>query len=202
MEKEALKEHVRQNLHVYKPGVLKVDEHYRLVLDLQSYAEKANIPALYIYTSMKNYCGEVECDWVRSLTKHAEEGIAGLVYTGPIPHVEDRMMAIAGACLRNYIAAQVMPLQEVVERMKTNSMPVPRVLLIPNFFLKKDGGGDIPSWQVSSLLGLLYARFAKGLQTVLYVQNMHNLGETYGVSFTSHITGHYTRVDAKDALAS
>ena len=196
MEQAALVEHVKAHLQIYKHKVLRPEVHHRLVQDLPRIALTANIPPTYIYTSMVGTCGPQEVDWVRTLKNHHEHNIAGMAFVGMIPNVEDRMMHIAGACIRNYLDARVMTVQEVIEKQKAGAMPEPRVLLIPNFFLKKDSGGDIPSWQVSSLLGLLYSRFAKQLHTVLYVQNLHSLAEAYGVSFSGHIQSHYTLVSA------
>ena len=177
---------------VFEIGILKKDYHERLLADLDRVASQAGIPAPFVWSKLSQYCNEADVAWVKAL-KHGKDN--GMAYIGEFENpIEDRMMAITGACLRNYVDARLMSVQEVLSRLKSDNMPHPTVLLIPNFCLDKKEGGDIPAWQVSGLLGMLYARLARGLKTVVHVGSMEALQKYYGEAFYKHITAHYKLV--------
>lgn len=179
--------------YVFEEKRLDKEYHARLIADLDRVAELAAIPPKMVYSRLSQYCTGDDLTWVRGLKKGDQP--QGLVYIGKytIP-VEDKMMAITGACLRNFIDARMMPVQEVISRLKSDDMPHPTVLLIPNFCLEKGEGGDIAQWHISSLLGLLYTRMTKNLKTVLYVGSLSALEKNYGESFRNHIESHYLAV--------
>lgn len=163
--------------------------HARLLLEIERFTETAGIVPAMVWSRMAEYCTEEEIEWVRRMR---QDKTNGMVYVGsPNVPVEDKMMAIAGACLRNYIDARVMPVQDVIARLRADTMPHPTVLLIPNFCIEKGEGGDIAQWHISSLLGLLYSRLAKNLKTVLYVGSWASLEKNYGEAFKKHIASHY-----------
>lgn len=169
--------------------------HARLLIDLDRFAETAGIPPVMVWSRLNEFCSPEEVDWVRHI-KQSET--VGMVFVGAFGMpVEDKMMAIAGACLRNYIDARVMSVQDVIVRIKEQTMPNPSVLLIPNFCLEKGDGGDIAQWNISSLLGLLLSRLSKNLKTVLYVGSMAALEKNYGESFRKHIASHYQLIQEK-----
>ena len=135
---------------------------------------------------------------MRTLNQHSDAGVLGLVYVGrkPASPVAQRMMALAGACLRNFINAKVMTVQEVLARLKEGNMPNPSVLFIPNFFIGKEHGGAIPAWQVAGLWGLLLDRQAEGCQTFLYVEDMDAMAAQYGDTFKDHFINYFERISA------
>jgi len=177
---------------VFSIGILSHEYHERLIADLDRVAEVAGIPKQFVWSKVSEYCTEPEVAWIKRMRKGQDHGLA---YIGKKSKpISDKMMAIVGACLRNYIDARLMTVQEVLLRLKNDTMPQPTVLLIPNFSLEKKDGGDIPQWQVSSLLGLLYTRLARGLKTVVFISDMNSLSMFYGESFKKHIDSHYTKV--------
>jgi hypothetical protein len=179
--------------HMYEPGVLDPDVHYKLVEDFDHYLSIARVRPEFVINNMDSIgCGEVEQDWVRGIRKHASNRIAGLAFIGS-KNVADRMGAIVGACLRNYIDARIITVQELLRSMKDGDAEDPTVLLIPNFFIGKQSGGDLPTWQVSQLLGLLYQRFFDNRLTVIYVQDMNALAEGYGLPFKEHVEKNYEK---------
>ena len=177
----------------YDSGLMDHSYHERLVADIQGVIQQAGIPEPYVWTSMRKHCGENEVDYVHNIHLHAQQDdpVFGMVYLGAVKEspVNDRMMAIAGACLRSYVNAKVMTVQEVLESMKDQTMPSPTVLLIPNFFLGRSDGGRIPEWQVSSLIGLLYKRQQESKQTVVYVGDWDGMKSEYGQVFADHLGG-------------
>jgi len=176
----------------FEIGILNREYHARLLLNLETHAANAGIPPEFVWSKMSKYCTPEEVTWVRRMRVEKDHG---LCYRGvfPVP-IEDKMMAVTGACLRNYIDARMMTVQEVLHYLKAGDMPSPTVLLIPNFCLDKGEGGDIAQWQSSSLLGLLYSRLAKNLKTVLYIGSEAALEKHYGEAFAKHIRSHYTMI--------
>ncbi len=185
----------------YDIGILNAEYHERLLMDLDNLAGVAGIPKRFVWSRMSNHCTVEELSWVKKIRSNTE---CGIVYTGNTTDapIEDRMMAIAGACLRNYIDARVMSVQQVLSLMKSDNLPEPTVLLIPNFFLGTGAGpvgvarsgSEMAAWQVSNLLGLLYARLAAGHKTVVYVASLPALSKEFGASFMQHLTTHYKQI--------
>ena len=165
--------------------------HERLMADIHGVAKTANIPESYVWTSIHKYCGQAEVNYVSEIKRHTDSEIPifGMVYKGRIEGapINDRMMSIAGMCLRNYINAKVMTLQEVLASLKSGDMPSPTVLLIPNFYLGSKSGGHIADWEVSSLIGLLYKRQQEEQQTIVYVGDWDGMKLDYGQVFADHL---------------
>lgn len=184
--------HLEKYGKYYKPEILVPDYHLRLVEEIESVAQVANIPSRYIYkTRIADWCDETDENWVKRLKFWSEEGIAGLYYTGKIQHVEDRMMVMAGACIRNFIDARVYTVQSLIVKLKEETMPDPTVVFVPNFFLMPGSGGKLPEWQIALLMGWLMRRYTKNLQTCLYVESMPKLGDLYGNLFKEHLELHF-----------
>lgn len=122
-----------------------------------------------------------------------EDGDDGLIYHGDVFEipVEDKMMAIAGACLRNYIDARVLTVQNVLQMLKNNTMPDCTVCLVPNFCMSNMDNKSVAPWEAAALLGWLYSRMAKNLKTVLYVGSMTSLEVSYGAAMLKHVKAHY-----------
>lgn len=177
-------------------GLIDEATHEMLLADLSHWSRQAGIPEGFVFSSLTKYCDKkAELDYVASLMDPDEE-VIGMMYLGKVggASINDRMMAIAGVCLRNYINAKVMTVQDVIQSLKDNSMPSPSVLLIPNFFLSTKGGKHVADWQVSSLLGMLYKRQQEGKQTVLYISNQKDMASEYGDSFTQHMHGKFVPI--------
>lgn len=179
------------------------DEHYHapLLRAVESVVRDANIPEVALYQSMVGVCSEEEIEFMRGMRRHARGGIYGMVLEGraavsPL----DRFSLMAGACLRNYIAARVMTVQDVLEALENGNMPDPTVLLIPNFYVT---GSKLMDWQVSKLLGLLYSRQSAARQTVVYVSNLAAMTKAYGSAVQQHLCGgHFMQADAAQTGSS
>jgi hypothetical protein len=181
-------------------GIIDEVQHIQLLSDIAGYTRTAGIPESYVWTSATEYCDEEELAYINTIKKslHERDGALGMVYVGDVEGspVNERMMAIAGVCLRNYINAKVMTLQAVLESLKAQTFPSNvSVLLIPNFFSSRADGGRIAEWEVANLLGLLYQRQQDGRHTVLHVSNLKELGDEYGKSFKKHLNTHFTIVN-------
>ena len=175
----------------FDSGLLHKEYHERLLSDLPQLVQKANVPLHAVWSRLSEYCTTDEVNWVRHLRNTAD---SGLVFIGKAFKVipEDKMMAITGACMRNYTDARIYAVQEVVARLKSDSMPAPTVLLVPNFCLDKDSGGDMPTWEITHLMGLLMTRASKGLKTILYCSSMASVEKQYGDNFRKHLEAKYS----------
>ena len=181
-------------------GLIDEVQHIQLLSDIAGYTRTAGIPESYVWTSATDYCGDDEIDYIgsikKSLTERDGENI-GMVYVGDVEGapINERMMSIAGVCLRNYINAKVMTVQAVLDALKQQTMPTNvSVLLIPNFFSSRADGGRIAEWEVANLLGLLYQRQQDGKHTILHVSNLKELGKEYGPSFKKHLQSKFITI--------
>ena len=100
----------------FESEVLDPKEHGRLVKEIESVAKRAGIPIQMVWTSMTKFCTEDEISYVRELRKKMNKGVLGLVYVGSAEAYKaiiDRMSAVAAACVRIYINAMVMNVNDV-----------------------------------------------------------------------------------------
>jgi hypothetical protein len=190
-------------VHKPKKGLLDPVYHAALLRDVETIVRTANIPPSMLNRSMVGLCSQSEIDYIKGIRRHAGNGVYGLLLHGLTPSVSplERFSAMAAACLRNYIDARLLTLQDVLEFLDEGTMPSPTVLLVPNFFVGIDGG-TVSKWLVPELLGMLYARQAAGLQTVVYVQDLSALGGAYGSACAMHLNSdHFIKADASVAPA-
>lgn len=178
--------HMKKFGGYYKPKVLDPTAHLSLVEKMNEVSETARVPEKFIYqTRMQEFCGEAEIDWVSKYRHYRKEGVAGFVFLGLPYGLEDKMFAMAGAFLRNYIDVRILTLQEIMECLKEGSMGDYSVVMVPNFFV--GATKKLPEWQVALLQGWLMDRYARSKPLVLYVSSMAELGIAYGVQFKEHI---------------
>lgn len=186
-----LEEHVKKYQKIYEGGVLQPETHARLVVNMDSVAETARIPAKYIYTSAKDYCGPVDLEWAK---RYKEVDKAGLVFIGDVKNVADRMMALTGAFVRNFKDARMYIVQDVVEDLKENEMTDCSVLAIPNFHVGSEKGKSLPAWQASLLLGLLLDRYRSNKPTLIYITSFESLKLDYGAAIHDHIEHNFMKI--------
>jgi hypothetical protein len=172
-------------------SILDPEHHKRLLLDLPGICQVANVLPMYVHHSMKDYCTPAEIDWVVNFRDYQAQG-TGLVLTGTASP-EERMMAIAGAFLRNFVDARVMSLTTVLDLKDMKALPDPTVMLIPNLFLRSVGKA-LPAWKVQIVYDILLHRLTSNKPTVVYVEDMVALAAEYGRVFADHLTKHYITV--------
>ena len=165
--------------------ILDPNVHARLIADAAHICEVAGVQQRYLGESMKSFCDVGEVDWVLNFKRYEAQGIPGLLIDGLVNPIV-RCQAIAAALLRNFTDARVMPLNAVTELVRSDDMPVPHVLLIPNFHVSV--GGESPvAWKTSLIFDLLLQRAALNKPTVLYVQNWKKMTTEYGPAITSFL---------------
>lgn len=183
----------------YASGVLDKEHHDRLVANLPGYARDAGIQPHWITRKLADTCGKAEVDYVRKFNIHrAECVIQGLCFVRSTPDADpyDRMAAIAGALVRNFVRARVMSLTTVADLLWNREEIVATALLIPNFYLSQDeGAGSLAKVHVQSLYDLLLQRGQGGLQTVIYATSLTGMAKEYGTAFSRLVDGHFLKVE-------
>lgn len=177
----------------YEPGLLKPDSHWRIVDDLVGIARTANIPPQYIYKhSMVGTCSEAEIEWVRQLKRLPDMDIAGLAIHGTQKGLlYERMLAMAGALVRNFVDARVVTLQTLLEDIKAGAQTEGTVVIVPNFHTSPEKGGGLHPRFIGQLLDWLYQRYGEQKQTVIYIESLPLLREHYGDDIAQLVTSHY-----------
>lgn len=178
----------------YASGVLNREAHGRLVEQLDEFCEQARVPRKYVLQRMAAFnCEDDEITWTRHFREHVAHGKTGLIYLGSWSRVLERMHAMAGALIRNFIDARVWTVQEVVEAAHEGEPPLFTALLIPNFVATVQGKGLAP-WHVAELHRTLIARHSAEKQTVISVASEKELRAVYGDAVAQHVFDYYTAI--------
>lgn len=183
----------------YATKVLVPSVHARLVADLKFYADDTGITPDRLWTSMKSQKGvtSTEVDYIVGFRRHTLNGTSGLFFHGAVPKrdVTEAMSLMAAALVRNFIRARVMTLPEVLDYSEEHGYPEHTALMIPDFHIEALNSGSSSKHKISRLVGLLLVRHQHGLQTVIYVSDIKQLGGDYGRMIARHIETNFARVD-------
>jgi hypothetical protein len=182
-------------------AVLDATIHAPLIRDAARIVREANIPMAMLSQSMVGRCSPIEVEYIKKLRQHPATPCYGLVLHGTRhePSVLDRFSMMAAACLRNYISAKVMTVQDVIDALDSGTMPKPTALFIPNFCIGSRNGGRIAEWETPLLLSLLYNRQSETLQTIVYVEDMSLLESQYGTAYKQHFAStNFWKTDGKN----
>jgi hypothetical protein len=169
--------------------VLDKDEHSRLLSNLEEMLHIAGIQEKFFRSSMKEYCGQKEVDWVTNYRQYVKNGVPGLVLEN-ISNPDSRCQAITGALLRNYIDARVYPLNHLLDLQQLRDTPDPSVLVVPNLFIKMSDKG-IPVWKMQSMYDLLLNRAVHNRSSVVYIEDKKEMQKIYGtpiINFLENFT--------------
>lgn len=166
--------------------VLTQEHHARLIADLPNICSIAGVQPKYMHQSMMDYCTKAEVDWVRHFHQNREAGNSGMLLEG-VERPDVRCQAIAAALVRNFIDAQVIPLNTLLELHRTGNTPMPTVLLIPNLFVQSYGK-TLPAHQVQAVYDMLLTRSVNSKMSVVYVENLKALGAAYGTPFMDFLS--------------
>jgi len=182
----------------YATQVLTEDRHDRLVSDIDRIAKRSGVAKTWIWTAVNDLLPEHDKLWLRQVKKHAqdpEDPRYGLRYTpergGDMsPEPVQRMMAMTGCLIRNFMDAQLMTVQGALTTIRKEGAVTATVLLIPNFFVAKESDKE-GGWKAQALSDLLDFRIAEGLQTVVFVDDMDVLRQRYGKFLYTLLMEHY-----------
>lgn len=179
-------------------SILDPVRHERLIANLDNYCETANVPPKYVHQSMKALlpADAPEIEWVTRFNHYRREGVGGLLFIGKVkaPTVDERMMAMTGALLRNYLDARIVPLNTLLSVQEDGGSLDPTVMMIPNLFIAGAAGKTLPAWKAQQVYDVLLARLTQSKPTVLYVEDMAALALQYGSVFAGHLNTHYKHI--------
>ncbi len=173
-------------------GILSKEVHGKhFTENLDRFAKTANIPVGMIMKPMSDFCGKEETKFVVDLHEHIHNDIFGLNFQGssvdyPVP---TRMMAMAGACLRNFLDARV---RNLGQALAAGSGDLGDILFIPDFC----GGNSstVADWDIPKILSLLIDRQAQGLLTIVCSPGGIILKKFYGASIANHVAKYFGHI--------
>lgn len=181
-------------LDPWESGVLRREVHQPLVRDLERLCLQAGISPDWVCRSLKGHVGEAELDWVRRFRKWRTR--RGLAYIGPYApegaseDVGDRMAALCGALVRNFIDARVRSTEEALEEDHARFWTC---LLLPSFCT--EGDSVLRRDQRRSIADLVLTRSMAGLQTVVYAPSYAAIAANYGDTVRQVVERRFLRVE-------
>lgn len=182
---------------VFAPGKLNPAYHAPLVNELTRFAKEAGIAPRDI-SGADYYLTEFEIDYLKSFKRLAQEGTAGLLYSGlHDPPVQARMKSAVGAMLRNYLSARFLFRDELVHEL-WDRRRTPRADMIAVPDLTVDGLPDAPKRAVAAWL---MRRVSRGEQTLIGAPNKKLLMQLFGAD-APYVSKHFKElIGVTDAAA-
>lgn len=154
--------------------------HGELIRDVALYARLAGIRREWLWQPLAAHVGENELTYLTGYRRLRDRGIRGLLYVGASNGVNDRMQALTGALVRNFVDARVRPTSQAITRIGPIEESPPAtcsVLFLPDLCV---GDGKQPDWFVREVVAMFMEREAAGLQTVAYTRSLEMLKKVYG----------------------
>lgn len=173
----------------YSAGVLKPSVHYQLVRNLRKFAETAGIPEELIYTPLEKNVSKREVQFMADQHLFFKNGFKGLLYSGDFDcSMLDRMSALVGCFVRNFMDAQVMLMSEVMENLKGGYEITATILAVPDFYLVGNSvGKKMFDADASMLLSFLFRRANAKHLTLIHIEDVNAFEMEFGVSFGKFI---------------
>ncbi len=167
-------------------SILDKEYHAKLIANLAKISYESNVPVTFITQSAKDYCTQVQLDWLKDYKNKTNLCLVGDSTSTP----ETQCAALAAALIRNYIDAKMVTLQSILKDEVLDA----NVLFVPNFYRTSDSKA-LAEWQCSLLYDFLSCRFMAGKRTVLHIDNLDAMAKAYGKSFTRHIKEVYEVIE-------
>lgn len=154
--------------------------HNELMRDVGFYSRLAGIRKEWLWQPLSAHVTTKEIKWISSYRKLRESGVSGLLYVGAITGVQDRMSAMTGALIRNFVDARIRPTSQAITRIgPIEESPPARcsVLFLPDLCVS---AAEQPDWFVREVITLFMEREAVGRQTIAYIRSMEMVKAVYG----------------------
>ena len=162
----------------FKNGVLDPLKDDRLIVDLERLCERCGIAPRWFWTPAVGYLNQNLVSYLRRCLVIGEEGICGICFTGK-DHTTDIMSSMAGALMRCSVDGRLMSSQTIADLVLDGEQPEATVLFVPNFFAAEEFG-RFDTKKISALGDMLTYRAARGLQTVIHVDDMAKFKTKFG----------------------
>lgn len=189
MQHDDYLDHIRSLIPEGSP--LDPQVHGLLVEKIDSVARKAGIPKRYILESIRGVGTEADVAWVeQQRTLRKEDQVSWYIEGDSDPAIEVRMMALAGALLRNFLDARVKPATVLCSDDPDTDFTA---LLVPNFWVA--GASMYSVAQATQVYNELMRRSAANRFTILYISDMQSFEDSQPW-LARYIKGSFRSIDS------
>jgi len=188
----ATEHHMAKHAAVYDKGILLPETHHNLVDQLDEVAKAARIAPYWISSvSMTAInCTAAELEYAAGFRQWKDSNVAGAIYFGSLDSFQDRMNAMCGALIRNFINARMVPVKTICTRIKSKQDIEGTAIFIPNF-LVGENQYEWADWDKSGFYDWLYQRNMEGKQTILGSKSMKAVKSMFGDSLYEYVANHF-----------
>jgi hypothetical protein len=173
--------------------------HGELIRDVAMYARLAGIRREWLWQPLADHVSANELNYISSYRRLRDRGVRGLLYIGASTGVNDRMQAMAGGLVRNFVDARVRPTSQAITRIGPIEESPPAacsVLFLPDLCV---GPGSQPDWFVREVTAMFMEREAAGKQTVSYIRSLKMVKSVYGDTLAEMLAdeNRYKRIEVE-----
>lgn len=187
--------HVDRYKKFYANEVLKPEVHHRLVVNAEAYADDAGIRVTDIYDKFRRVCKtDAEWTWINVIARNAVPDFSGLYYLSSMdPPIIDRMRALVGACVRNFVRAKLVTQGRLFDMIIDNTeLDDYRVLCLPDLM---HGSGNVSEGLRRSVSTMFLDRYVAGHQICLgKIGSLKHVETLYGSDVSDCINSHFLAV--------
>jgi hypothetical protein len=164
----------------FKNGLLDPLKHNRLILELERFCERCGIAPKWFWTPAVGFLNQNLVSYLRKclVLAQAEKPIYGICFVGKAD-MTDVMSSMAGVLMRVFVDGRLMSAQTIADLVLDGEQPEATVLFCPNFFATEEYG-RFDTKKISALGDILTYRVARGLQTVIHVDDMAKFKVRFG----------------------
>lgn len=188
------KHHMQVYGEYYATGILNYQKHWRMVSNIEMYAEQSGIPEYFIYHTSEGILLPQDVKYLEEFSSQFIKGISGAVFEGKENFI-DRMYSMVGVLIRNFVDARFITLQDLIKEIKSGNSPKSKLICIPNFALDKSEGGNVATWEMSNVLSWMLNSHSQGRQVVIYVETLDYINQQYGGVLRTHIDNHFLELE-------
>lgn len=188
------KHHMKTYAEYYQTGILNYQKHWRMVQNIEMYAEQAGIPEYFIYNTSEGILLSKDVAYLEDFGRQFIKGISGAVIESNHNFI-DRMYSMIGVLTRNFIDSRFITLQDLIKEIKAGNPPKSKLICIPNFALDKSEGGNVATWEMSNVLSWVLNSHSQGRQIVIYVETLDYINQQYGGVLRTHIDNHFLELE-------
>lgn len=173
-------------------GMLRHDVHLPLVRDLDRVCEVAGIPRHkqhLVWTPLSESVDDGVRTW---FDRYNTPQRKGLLLVGDAHRAHEDMMALAGAFIRNYVDARLLPVQGLTQALMSGSAPEPTVALVPD--LHSHRGAPMADFKIALLGGWLTDVYHRDGTAVVHVSNWKQFKSAFGEDAAGHVRTRYSRI--------
>ncbi len=179
----------------YEGGLLDPAVHYRLIENVEAYADEAGIRVGDVSAPLSPVCNTMEeQSYVRHIAANRGHSLSGMYYQSEMdPPIIDRMRAICGTLIRNFEPAKLIPQGRLFDMIIDNvELDDYKVICLPDLMDDVFSIGDGLRRSVSTLF---IDRYINQKQVVLgKIDNLKSVREKFGSQMADIISNKYMKI--------